>query len=346
MSTQKDVAKKAGVSFITVSRVVNGLDNVKPETRLRVEAAIQDLQYYPNRQAQALKNGLTHTLAFVTPRMYDLPLFNNFFVMSLLSGVELKGREIGWDLLLTTDFDREGEFDFLRVWHQRKVDGLIFVGFRKFPEGQLATIGERLIPCVSISDRIESPFISWVDGDNSSAARDAVERLYGLGHRSFAFLGNDPDLDYNPNIRERERAAARALAERGLSQRLLVSSAPRTGVSAAQEYRGLSSPPTAVIAGNDSTAISFIEDNARHGLVCPRDYSIVGFDAEPAGRARSPTIASYEQPLLKMGSSAVDILAGQITRRERRKQTKIFPLSFVEGESLGRPPSSYAKPSA
>jgi DNA-binding LacI/PurR family transcriptional regulator len=338
MATQKDVAERAGVSFITVSRVINGLNNVAPETRTRVEAAIRELKYHPNRQAQALNHGLTHTLAFVTPRMYDLALYNNFFVMSLLSGMELKGRELGWDILLTTDYDQGADFDFLRVWHQRKVDGLAFVGFQRFPAEQRLAIEEEGIPCVSISDRIDSPAISWIDGDNAKAAKDAVERLYSLGHRSFAFLGVDPERDYNPNIRERERAVRLALKKKGLSPLSLVSSAPSSGESAAREYRELKSRPGAVIAGNDSTAISFIEDNARHGLECPRDYSIVGFDAEPAAQARSPTVASYAQPLLEMGSFAVDVLAALITDRKLQKQTRVFPLSFVGGESLGSVP--------
>jgi LacI family transcriptional regulator len=340
MSTQKEVAEKAGVSFITVSRVINGLDNVKASTRERVEAAIKELNYHPNRQAQALNNGLTRTIAFVTPRMYDLPLFNNFFVMSLLSGVEMKGRETGWDLLVTTDFDLAGQFDFLRVWHQRKVDGLLFVGFQRFPEEQKRIIEERGIPCVSISDRVESPAISWVDTDNRSAAREAVERLLERGHRRFAFIGTDPERDYNPNFISRERAVTEALAERGLSRRLLISesSTPTTGVPMAQAFLAMEDRPTAVISGNDSIAFHFIAESARRGIICPRDYSIVGFDAEPAGRISVPTLATFEQPLLEMGQVAASILVEQITGTGQGKRTVEYPLRFVDGASLGQAP--------
>jgi Transcriptional regulators len=340
MATQKEVAARAGVSFITVSRVVNGLDNVAPETRSRVEAAIKALDYHPNRQAQALNNGLTRTLAFVTPRMYDLPLYNNFFVMSLLSGVELKSRELGWDLLLTTDYDREGEFDFLRVWHQRKVDGIIFVAFKRFPPSQRRIIEERRIPCVSVSDRLRSPAISWVDTDNGQAARDAVARLRALGHKSFAFIGIDPARDYNPNILEREKAVIEALAAEGIEAVVLKSSssAPSTGVGAAREYAALKRRPTAVISGNDSIAFAFMEESSRLGLSCPRDYSIVGFDAEPSGRVRTPSFASYEQPLLEMGKAAVDILISRVTGAESKKRSMEFPLSFVPGSSMAAPP--------
>jgi LacI family transcriptional regulator len=340
MATQKEVAERAGVSFITVSRVVNGQSNVTQETRVRVEAAIRELNYHPNRQAQALNHGLTHTIALVTPRMYDLALYNNFYVMSLLSGVELKGRELGWDILLTTDFDLEGEFDFLRVWHQRKVDGIVFVAFRRFPEEQLRAIEERGIPCISIADRIESPAISWIDTDNDSAARDAVRRLAALGHRSFAFIGIDPERDYNPNILARGRAIEEELGKIGLKPAMLtsLSSAPSTGLSAARAFVSLPDRPTAVISGNDSIAFHFIEEAARHGLTCPRDYSIVGFDAEPSGRIRTPTFASYEQPLLDIGRKAADILVEQITSDSWSRRTVVFPLDFIQGESMGVAP--------
>lgn len=337
MSTQKEVAEKAGVSFITVSRVVNGVGNVKDSTRQRVEAAIKALNYHPNRQAQALNNGLTRSLAFVTPRMYNLPLFNNFFVMSLLSGVETRGRAAGWDILVTTDFDLSRNFDFLRVWHQRKVDGLIFVGFQRFPEEQRRIIEERDIPCVSIADRVDSPAISWVDTDNRVAARDAVLRLLERGHRKFAYIGTDPDRDYNPNFISRGEAVAETLAERGLTPRLLISdsSTPTTGVPIAQAFLAMEDRPTAIISGNDSIAFNFMAENARRGVFCPRDYSIVGFDAEPAGRISSPTLASYEQPLLEMGSMAANILIEKIIERGTPRRTMEYSMHFVDGASLG-----------
>jgi len=339
MATQKDVADRAGVSFITVSRVVNNLGNVRPETRLRVEEAIRELRYYPNRQAQALNNGLTHTLALVTPRMFDRPLFNNFYVMNLLSGVEMRGRELGWDVLMTTDFDQEGEFDFLRVWHQRKVDGLIFVGLKRFPSDQLKEIEERGIPCVSISDRIGSPAISWVDTRNDEAATDAVRRLAAQGHRHFAYLGVDPALDYNPNFRDRELAVRREVAALGLELDVFSKGTiDNAGEVSPRLYLAQERKATAVVAGNDSVALNFMAAVAQAGLTCPRDYSIVGFDAEPVGRLQVPTLASYRQPLLEMGQTAVQLLVDQLAEADRRKVESAFPLEFVDGGSLAPAP--------
>jgi DNA-binding LacI/PurR family transcriptional regulator len=97
--------------------------------------------------------------------------------------------------------------------------------------------------------------------------------------------------------------------------------------------------PTAIISGNDSIAFHFIAENASHGLRCPRDFSMVGFDAEPAGRISSPTLASYEQPLVHMGKTAVGILVEQINGEDRAKKTIEFPMRFVDGGSLGPVPA-------
>jgi LacI family transcriptional regulator len=338
MATQKDVADRAGVSFITVSRVVNRLGNVRPETQARVEQAIRELRYYPNRQAQALNQGLTRTLGLVTPRMFDRPLFDNFYVMNLLSGVEMRGRELGWDVLMSTDYDQGGSFDFLRVWHQRKVDGLIFVGLGRIPDEQLAEIEGKGIPVVILSDRVASPAVSWVDTRSDEAVADAVDRLMALGHRRFAFLGVNPAGDYNPNFRDRERAVRDLAASRGLDLEVFSGSGMHdAGEETLRQYLEGSRTATAIISGNDSVALTFMAGLAQAGLECPRDFSIVGFDAEPVGRIHRPTLASYRQPLVDMGQAAVTILIDRLGgRRDRVEQT--FPLEFVPGDSLGPVP--------
>ncbi|MEI8095401.1 MAG: LacI family DNA-binding transcriptional regulator [Spirochaetales bacterium] len=341
MATQKEVAERAGVSFITVSRVINQLGNVRAETKQRVEDAIRELHYHPNRQAQALNNGLTRTLALVTPRMFDRPLFDNFYVTRLLSGVEMKGRELGWDILMTTDHDQEGEFDFLRVWHQRKVDGLIFVGLKRFPSAQMEEIEAEGIPCVSISDRMASPAVSWVDSNNVTGGQQAVEKLAALGHRHLAYLGIDTTRDYSPNFRDRELGVREAATRLGLKLDFVAaSSIDAAGTETPRTYLAQSPRATAVIAENDSLAFEFQAELARAGVFCPCDYSLIGFDAEPAGRIQKPTLASFGQPLLEMGQAAVQHLVDQLTGARSEKIEQVFDLEFVDGTSLSIPGGS------
>jgi len=333
MVTQTDVAKRAGVSPITVSRVVNGLGNVKPNTREQVEDAIRELGYHPNRQAQALNNGLTHTLAFVTPRTFTLPLYNNFYVMNLLSGLEMRSRDLGWDVLITTDHDQKRAYDFLRVWHQRKVDGLVFLGLAPLSIEQRREIEQADVPCVCICDRIRSRAINWIDTDNAAAARDALERFRALGHRSVAYLGPDMEMDYNPNFQIREQTVLKDAPHFGLTHQIIRTDAERP-LAAAQAFLAMKQRPTAILAANDSLAITFMLECEKAGVTAGRDYALIGFDAEPLGQKLTTSLASYRQPLLDMGQAAAEVLVERI-KGDTCKHTKLFPMELVEGGSLG-----------
>lgn len=342
MATQKEVAEYAGVSFITVSRVINNTGTVKESTRQRVLEAIQKFKYYPNRQAQALNSGLTRTLGLIVPRMYDLPLLGNFYVMNLLSGVEMMGRRLGWDILLTTDHDKDEDFDFLRVWHQRKIDGLIFIGLRRHPQGQLEEIESSSIPCISVADRIESPAVSWIDTDSEGAISRAISELQGRGHGHLCFVSVDPTIDYNPDILAREAAAREQCTALGIPLDVVAvaDSVLGGGTLSARAFLELDPRPTGIIAGNDAAAFDFMDELARHSLQCPRDYSIIGFDGEPAGKFRSPSLASFSQPLVEMGQFATEVLIARIADPGSARVCKVFPLTFVPGDSLGQAPSS------
>ena len=309
---------------------------MKPATRARVEAAIRELGYHPNRQAQALNSGRIYSLAFITPRAFTLPLYNNFYVMNLLSGMETRSWELGWDVLITTDHDQKGRFDFLRVWHQRKVDGLVFIGLSRLSEDQRREIEQTAVPCVCICDRIHSPAISWIDTDNAAAARDAVLRFRDLGHRSIAYLGPDTKLDYNPNFSIREHTTLQEATGLGLQSRVLRTTYLQPE-AAARKFLALTQRPTAILAGNDTLAITFMKECAAAGLLAGRDYSIIGFDAEPLAQTPVTSLASYRQPLMEMGQAAADLLVGRI-KGEAGRTTRVFPMEFVAGESLGALP--------
>lgn len=336
MTTLKDVAARAGVSIITVSRVVNNKGPVKAETRVRIEQAIKELDYYPNSIAQSLNRGLTHTVALVSPKSFGLPLYENFYVMTLQAGIEMKARELGWDLLVTTDDDRGGSFDFLRVWHQRKVDGLIFVGLKPFPPEQIAEIESKGIPCVALSDRISGGRIDWIDTDNETAATDAVVRLSGLGHRHIAFIGPDETIDYIPSIAARAKAIRETCGKLGLSLDLYCEGGMKQSVeNAARRFQSAPARPSGIIAANDSIALRFLSLASRAGFGCPHDFSIVGFDAEPEGGRTVPRLASYRQPLLAMGQEAVELLVARLATPDSDKNETVHPLEFVPGESVG-----------
>ena len=216
MVTQKDVANLAGVSFITVSRVINGEQNVKEETRRKVQAAIEQLGYAPSFAGQVLNSGKCNTIGILSP----IPFYKairSFYMMELLAGINEVCQEKDVDMLINIvpEVGKVPEYDYLRSYKQKKVDGIIYMGLRKLPAEMLSELQLRKLPCVVIGDRPESDLISWVDTDNVSAAKNAVNEIWKKGHRKIAFVGLKKSI-YNANVSDREKSYVETLTQLGV----------------------------------------------------------------------------------------------------------------------------------
>jgi len=340
VATQKEVAKLAGVSFITVSRVVNNEGNVKEETRLRVEEAIRRLGYFPSHAGKALNTGKNGTLGIMTPARFGDGM-ENAYLMGVLRGIELKCRERGQDILLSPMNEDDPNFDFLRPYRQRKVDGMIYVGLRQMPEEMRNEIARRLIPCVVVGDRPAYPYFSWIDTDNETAGYETTRRIWEAGHRAIAFHGLNPGI-HNANIADRERGYRRAIrelsgndADESLIWRAdFTREAVRESVAAG--YTRAKTKPTALFCSTDNRAIAALEALNGLSLRCPDDLSLVGFDGFIRDIVFSPVMATNEQPLTEMGKAAAGILLDRIDAPDLPRREVIFPVTFVDGESLGR----------
>ena len=182
MVTQKDVADLAGVSFITVSRVVRGEENVKPETKRRVEEAIAKLGYAPSFAGQVLNSGRCNTIGVLTP----IPLnksIRSFYLMSVLDGINEICSKYNTDILMSIvpESGNNPSYDYLRPYKQKKVDGIIYIGLKKISRQIIDEIKLRKLPCVVVADRPESEIFSWVDTDNYLAARTSVNEFWKRG---------------------------------------------------------------------------------------------------------------------------------------------------------------------
>jgi len=336
MVTQKDVANRAGVSFITVSRVVNGLGNVKEDTRDRVLEAIQELKYHPNHLGKALKSGRNATIGVVALRPFEVDLEVNLYLVGLLDGIEKAARGQHCDLLFSTDSYLKPGQDFLRLFHQRKVDGLIFVGFQNIPASQIAEIEASGIPVIAIADRPESPAIGWVDTDNREAGRKAAAEVLAAGHRRTAFVSLQAGAFANQNVTDRRDGFLEALAQRkdASCTVLEVELSEEGGREAMHLCMKAAQRPTVVVCGNDNLALGLMKEALTSGLELPRDLSVVGFDAFLPGRFYHPDLASFRQPLTQMGTAAVEMLAERIEAPGGARSTRLFSLEFVPGNSL------------
>ncbi len=339
MATQKEVAKLAGVSFITVSRVVNKEGNVKDETRRKVEEAIRTLGYFPSFAGKALNSGRNNTIAVLTPARFGVGM-ENAYLMNVLRGIEQSCREHGQDILLSPLSEDDPDFDYLRPYRQKKVDGMIYVGLRSIPPEMMSEIDERLIPCVVLGDRPQHEKISWIDTDNERAGYETTKKIWERGHRVIAFHGLTAE-HFNQNISDREkgfRRAVRELSGLDVDERLIIRGTydhPSIQKSIRNALETLNPRPTVIFCSTDSRALAALHEFQLMDLSVPKDISIVGFDGFLKDYVSHPSIATNEQPLVDMGKRAVEILLEHITDRAQPKREEIFFVPFLDGESLG-----------
>lgn len=342
MATQKEVATLAGVSFITVSRVVNGETNVRPETRERVEAAIRELGYYPSFAGKALNSGRNDTIGVMTPARFGEGL-ENHYLTGVLRGIELACRERGQDILLSPLSADDPGFDFLRPYRQRKADGLVYIGLQSMSEELVREIEERSIPCAVIGDRPTHTSLSWVDTDNEGAGYATTRRLIELGHRRVAFMGLRPEF-HNENIADRCRGFLRAAGEAGLTGDeciVIRTSYDFNEIRASfRAFIGASSRATALFCATDDMAAASLREAQLLGFKVPDNLSLVGFDGFLAPYHIHPTISSNVQPLVEMGRAAATAVLDRVADPSLPPAELVFPVLPLEGESVAPPPAT------
>jgi LacI family transcriptional regulator len=343
MTTQIDVAKKAGVSSITVSRVVNGMGNVTEKTRIRIQKAIEELGYYPNSQGRALKGGRTAIIGVIAPvlGLGSRSLEGDLYYAGLLEGVELACRKHHYDMLLSTQGIYDHDFDYLRLYSQKKVDGSLLFGVYMLSEKETARIERERIPIVVVGDRPENQSISWVDTDNEKAGFQSAVKLITMGHRRIAFIGIKRP---NRNIGDRLVGVRRAMKANRLpffdEDLFMMDQTTDPGQSIVDDLISRKERPTAIICGTDRVAIGLLNAARERSIGVPRDLSIVGFDGIQMIRHTTPPLTSNRQPLSEMGFAAAEILLRSIENPKVPSERRIFSLEEIPGASIAPPRSS------
>jgi len=302
MPTLHDVAKRAGVSPMTVSRVVNGTGSVSPERRARVEQALAETGYMPNTVARNLRAQRTDTIALVMPDM------TNPFFTALAQGVETAAREAGISLLLANTDEREDEERRLvRMLLQRRADGLLII-----PAGcgddSIRLCRAHSVPVVVVDRRLETRGVDIVRADSEGGSLQLGRLLVSLGHRRMAVLSGPASV---PTALDRAAGFSRALAdEAGLPAPIvrhgafsIDSGRDMTLSVMAQEPR-----PTALFAANNFIAIGVLHGLEELGLRVPEDVAVVGFDDLPRAMVTFPFLTVAAQPASEMGRRSVAVL--------------------------------------
>jgi LacI family transcriptional regulator len=326
--TMSDVARLAGVSTATVSRVVNGRYGVSAATIAQVRSAIERLGYEPSLGAASLRSSRTNVLGLVTHSFQS-------YTAEVLKGVMDALTQSGYDLIIYADSDLYGTYS--EGWEQRHLnrlsgtltDGCIVVT----PWGDVRSS----TPVVVIDPAKDSTAPS-VMADNLAGATSAVEHLLGLGHRRIGFIAGRSNL---AAAWSREEGYRRALAEAGVAvDPALIGRGdfnPESAVPLAHALLERPDPPTAIFAASDGMALKVLEVAKKLGLSVPGDLSVAGFDNIPESALATPGLTTVDQSMYHLGYEAARILKALVTDGWEGPQQLLLPTNLVVRGSTAPP---------
>ncbi|HHF09317.1 MAG TPA: LacI family transcriptional regulator [Candidatus Atribacteria bacterium] len=332
MPSIKDVAKLAGVSIATVSRVINNSGRVSPEKRSRVMEAIEKLNYQPNLLARGLRQQKTRLVGCLVPDVENLVFAR--LAKYLEKFLSLCGYSV---ILCNTNNDKNKERDYLFVLVQRKVDGIIF---SRVSDESILFMSSYLkrIPYVVLDRTLETEFAPTVKLDNFLGGFLAAQHLVEMGHRRLACITGPLKIGL---CRERLEGFREGLRRAGidLHNEYIFESNFRIdgGREAALKMLSASSLPTAVFTHNDMMAFGVIQVFRSKGLNIPGDISVVGFDNVPMCEVISPPLTTVAQPFEEIARLGVEMLDSLIKGKEIDKRTVVVKPYFVARSSTARP---------
>ncbi|HUW41839.1 MAG TPA: LacI family DNA-binding transcriptional regulator [Rectinemataceae bacterium] len=336
MASQSDVAKLANVSFMTVSRVVNGDPRVKPETRERVQRAIEELNYYPNAIARALNRQRTMTIGLILQKLEYV--LSEPYISHLIYHIEKALIPHDYDMLVVSGEHRNGR-DLTLLFKQKKVDGVIILG-SQIDDPRIAALSADRSPSVLLHAHSDLPFVSCVDVDNYSIIEYFIDYLAALGHRRIAFIGGDSSvLDAYQRLDAYEACMAKRCLplEKDLVFRGNWSSG--SGYEAFLHFDKLRPRPSAVIASNDHMAIGFLKAAYEHQVRIPEDLSLVGIDDIEMAAFTTPKLTTMRQPMQTIASAAVETLIGAMEDRDKPASHIILEAEPIIRDSCGPNPT-------
>ncbi len=333
MANIQDVAKRAGVSISTVSRVFNGTAAVSADITARVRAAAQELQYQPSRAARALRGNRSTIIGLL---ISDI---QNPFFTALIRGVEDVAQSNGYSLILcNTDENPQKERQYVEVLYAERVAGAIIVPTREH-QRSLGLFREQNIPVVAVDRRVKDSNMDAVLVDNVRGAREAVAHLIMNGYRRIAVI-TGPTI--TTTGRERLEGYRQALQEAGIPLDPLLerqgSFKEESGRQLAHELLDLAEPPDALFVANNLMTLGALDTLQMRHLRVPDDIAIVGFDEMPWAALSSISLTTVTQPVYELGSTAALRLFQRLQnpRAFTRQEIVLAPTLCIRGSSRPR----------
>lgn len=311
MATIQEVAKEAGVSVATVSRVINNSEAVTNSTKEIVQSAIKRLNYKPNLIGRNLRRKETRLILIL------LPSISNPFYSTIVKGAEDVAHENGYNVLLcNTNSDINRERVYIELLRNKLADGLIFMA-SEVDKDELSGLTEKY-PIVQCCEYKEGLSAYHVTIDNLSAAQKAVLHLIGLGHKRIGMISGKNEF---VSTRQREAGYRKALEDSGIEFDLSLikhgNYGFKSGLRAANQLLSVKEKPTAIFAISDSMAVGAIRAVRESGLKVPSDIAVVGFDDISFAAMSEPPLTTISQPKYDLGCTAMEMLLKQIEGKEK-----------------------------
>lgn len=329
--TIKDVAKKAGVSIASVSRVINDSKPVAPETKEKILKVIEETGYKPNAMARGLKKNESGLIGLITPDM------ENGTFAELVKGIESVIEKNSMNLIVSNSKGEiERELKELHIFKEQQLDGILFSGV-KFTKKHKEYFDRYKVPTVIVSQKFPGSGLPYVDIDNFQAAYQAVRYLIDNNHSQIALV-HGPLYDKSAG-QDRYNGYFEALKDSGItSNSKFVAEGNFTIKSGYQAMEKLIAEneelPTAVFAASDRMAIGVLDCCLDKGLKVPEDISIIGFDDIELATVVRPKLSTVRIDHSKLGEKSVELLLNKIRNEKENESFYEADFEIVERETV------------
>jgi LacI family transcriptional regulator len=313
-----EVAKKAGVSIATVSRVINGSGKVREKTKERVLAVVQELKYSPNPAARGLIMRRTEAIGLLLPDLHGE------FFSEIIRGADEAVQLKGYHLIVSSSHNEIKEIEAALRFMRGRVDALVVMSPLVHSEILLMNLPKSL-PVVLLNCHSSNMMFDTIMTDGFNGAKEMISYLLDLGHRKIAIIkGGDENIE----SRERMNGCQSAFNERqmALDGRLVFKGefTEESGYKAAVQAIRSEDRPTAIFAFNDSMAIGAIGAIREAGLQIPSDISVCGFDDIPVAQYLSPSLTSVHVPIHELGAMAINRIFQRLHKETKDDAAHIF----------------------
>ena len=332
----EDVARAAGVSVATVSRVLNEQGHVLPETQEKVRKAADELRYQPNLSARNLRKNESRIILILAPN------FSNPYYSNVLAGICDVSRNLGYSTLIYNTYDSNALDQTLvtHLFQKNRADGMITLAVNRDDRWLTQVAGK--YPLVQCSEYVEDEPIPHISVDNRSAAKESVSMLIAQGHRRIGIVTSANRYLSSAN---RMRGYLDALEEAGIARdESLIAYASAdysfaSGKQAARELLSLPEPPSAIFCVSDILALGVIAAAGKMGLQVPWDLSVTGFDDVDYTTMFHPYLTTVSVPCYDLGRRSMQLLYDQIAQKPGLEREVYLPHKVIVRETTAQ----YAK---